>query len=139
MKFSFIKDNSSLQFPSIKSDEIEQVESELGIIFPKELKLFLIEIGYGSFVGEEELDENCVLSPSAIRDFRLRQGSFEAYPNYDEENKLIFFIGWESVPFSIGLTDGEQNAVYNNEKKIASSLEEFLTKIIEDPENFQQD
>ncbi|MFT9818277.1 SMI1/KNR4 family protein [Lysinibacillus sp. NPDC056185] len=139
MKFSFIKDNSSLQFSSIKSDEIEQVESELGIIFPKELKLFLMEIGYGSFVGEEELDENCVLSPSAIRDFRLRQGFFEAYPNYDEENKLIFFIGWESVPFSIGLTDGEQNAVYNNEKKIANSLEEFLTKIIEDPEYFQQD
>ncbi|MFC9539007.1 SMI1/KNR4 family protein [Lysinibacillus sp. NPDC056959] len=139
MKFSFIKNNTNLQFISINSDEVEQVEGELGIVFPKELKIFWAEIGYGSFVGEEELDENCVLSPASIRDFRLRQGFFDAYPKYDEENKLIFFIGWESVPFSIELTDEEQNPVYDNEKKIASSLEEFLSKIVEDPEYFQQD
>ena len=139
MKFSYIKDNSDLQFSKIKSNEVERVEDELGIVFPKELKLFLKEIGYGSFVGEEEFDENCVLSPASIRDFRLRQGFFDAYPSYDEESKLVFFIGWESVPFSIGLTDGELNAVYDNEKKIANSLEEFLLKIIEDPEYFQQD
>ncbi|KOS62216.1 SMI1/KNR4 family protein [Lysinibacillus agricola] len=139
MKFSIMKDNTSLQFTPIKNDEVEQVEGELGIVFPKELKLFLTEIGYGSFVGEEELDENCVLSPASIRDFRFRQGFFDAYPNYDVENKIIFFIGWESVPFSIELTDGEQNAVYDNEKKIANSLEEFLLKIIEDPEYFQRD
>jgi len=139
MKFSFIKDNSDLQFSKIKSNEVERVEDELGIVFPKELKLFLTEIGYGSFVGEEELDENCVLSPASIRDFRLRQGFFDAYPSYDEESKLVFFIGWESVSFSIGLTDGDQNAVYDNERKIANSLEEFLFKIIEDPEYYQQD
>ncbi|WP_197144407.1 SMI1/KNR4 family protein [Lysinibacillus sphaericus] len=123
----------------MKSNEVERVEDELGIVFPKELKLFLTEIGYGSFVGEEELDENCVLSPASIRDFRLRQGFFDAYPSYDEESKLVFFIGWESVSFSIGLTDGDQNAVYDNERKIANSLEEFLFKIIEDPEYYQQD
>ncbi|KOP78436.1 hypothetical protein AMS59_11285 [Lysinibacillus sp. FJAT-14745] len=139
MKFSFIKDNSDLQFSKIKSNEVERVEDELGIVFPKELKQFLTEIGYGSFVGEEELDENCVLSAASIRDFRLRQGFFDAYPSYDEESKLVFFIGWESVPFSIGLTDGEQNAVYDNERMIANSLEEFLFKIIEDPEYYQQD
>lgn len=139
MKFSFIKDNPRFQFVQIKSGEVEQVEDELGIVFPKELKLFFTEIGYGSFIGEDELDENCVLSPAYIRDFRLRQGFFDAYPKYDEGNKLVFFIGWESVPFSIELTDGEQNAVYDNEKKIANSLEEFLLKIIENPEYFQQD
>lgn len=139
MKFSFIKDNTSLQFFPIKSNEVEQVEGELGIVFPKELRFFFAEIGYGPFVGEDELDENCVLSPASIRDFRLRQGFFDAFPSYDEENKLVFFIGWESVPFSIELTDGEQSAVYDNKKKIANSLEEFLSKIIEDPEYFQQD
>lgn len=139
MKFSFIKSNPKLQFVRINSDEVERVEGELDIVFPKELKLFLTELGYGSFVGQDELDENCVLSPESIRDFRLRQGFFEAYPTYDEENKLIFFIGWESVPFSIELTDGEQSPVYDNQKKIASSLEEFLSKITEDPEYFQQD
>lgn len=139
MAFSFIKDNTNLQFFKLKSDEVEQMEGELGIVFPKELKAFLTDIGYGSFVGEDELDENCVLSPAAIRDFRLRQGFFDAYPNYNEENKLVFFIGWESVPFSIELTDSEQNPVYDNEKKIANSLEEFISKIIEDPEYFLQD
>lgn len=72
--------------------ELNKWKGELGIDFPKELKLFLTEIGYGSFVGEDELDENCVLSPELIRDFRLRQGFFEAYPPYDEENKLIFLM-----------------------------------------------
>ena len=139
MKFSFIKNNTNYHFVSIKSDEIEQVESELGIVFPKELKLFLTEIGYGSFVGEDTLDENCVLSPASIRDFRLRQGIFDSYPSYDEGNKLVFFIGWESVPFSIQLTDEELNPIYDNEKKIADSLEEFFGKIIENPEYFQQD
>lgn len=143
MGFPFIKkyinNNPNLQFVPINSNEVEQVEKELGIDFPKELKLFLMEIGYGSFVGEDELDENCVLSPAYIRDFRLRQGIFDGYPNYEEENKLIFFIGWESVPFSIELTDGEQSPVYERQQKIASSLEEFLSKITEDPEYFQQD
>lgn len=36
--------------------------------------------------------KTCVLSPELIRDFRLRQGFFEAYPPYDEENKLIFLM-----------------------------------------------
>ncbi|MEC1180005.1 SMI1/KNR4 family protein [Metasolibacillus meyeri] len=139
MKFSFIKSNPNLQFVRIDGDEVEQVEKELGIVFPTELKLFFADIGYGSFVGEDELDENCVLSPALIRDFRLRQGFFEAYPKYDEENKLIFFIGWESIPFSIELTDGEQSPIYDDQKKIANSLEEFLSKITEDPEYFQQD
>lgn len=65
--------------------ELNKWKGELGIDFPN-------EIGYGSFVGEDELDENCVLSPELIRDFRLRQGFFEAYPPYDEENKLIFLM-----------------------------------------------
>ncbi|MCS1382128.1 hypothetical protein NXZ75_07960 [Lysinibacillus sphaericus] len=48
-------------------------------------------------------------------------------------------IGWDSVPFSIELTDGEQSPVYESQQKIANSLEEFLSKITEDPEYFQQD
>ncbi|TKI61248.1 SMI1/KNR4 family protein [Lysinibacillus mangiferihumi] len=139
MKFAFIKNNTTLQFTPINSDEIEHVEGELGITFPNELKLLLMEIGYGSFIGEDELDENCILSPSSIRDFRLRQGYFEAFPRYDEINKLIFFIGWESVPFSIELTEEQQNPVYNNKNKIANSLEEFLLKISENPEYYQPD
>ncbi len=98
-----------------------------------------MEIGYGSFIGEEELDENCILSPSLIRDFRLRKGYFETYPNYDEKNKLIFFIGWESVPFSIELTEEEHSPIYNNQKQVANSLEEFLLKISEVPEYYQPD
>ena len=43
------------------------------------------------------------------------------------------------MPFPIELTDREQNPIYANEKKIANSLEEFITKIIEEPEYFQQD
>ncbi|UED78783.1 SMI1/KNR4 family protein [Lysinibacillus sp. CD3-6] len=139
MKFSFIKNNTNLQFTPINSGEVEQVEEDLDIAFPNELKVFLKEIGYGSFIGEEELDENCILSPSLIRDFRLRKGYFETYPNYDEKNKLIFFIGWESVPFSIELTEEEHSPIYNNQKQVANSLEEFLLNISEVPEYYQPD
>lgn len=125
MKFSFIKDNPRFQFAPIKSGEVEQVEDELGIVFPKELKLFFTEIGYGSFVGEDELDENCVLSPAYIRDFRLRRGFFDAYPNYDEENKLVFFIGWESVPFSIELSNGEQMLSMITKRRLQTLLKNF--------------
>ncbi|WP_285398090.1 hypothetical protein [Lysinibacillus sp. fls2-241-R2A-57] len=40
MQFSFIKDNPRFQFVPIKSGEVEQVEDELGIVFPKELMFF---------------------------------------------------------------------------------------------------
>lgn len=40
MTFSFMKHNTNLQFFKVKSDEVEQVEGELGIAFPPELKLF---------------------------------------------------------------------------------------------------
>lgn len=139
MKFSFIDDSIRQRFVSVKKDEIQQVECELGIVFPETLALFLTEIGYGSFSGEYELDENCVLSPTFIKDFRLRRGLFDGYPNENEANKLVFFIGWESVPFSIELVAHEQHAIYQNEKKIANSLEAFLLKIIADSECFQPD
>lgn len=136
MKYDFLKDNNQNKFYSVKIEEINELEKELNLKIPKELKDFLLEIGYG-FINGSECNVNRIMDTESIRDFRLRKGDFEFYPDieiYDEyeEGKLIFFEGSESALISIELTDDNSSNIFYYDVKIADSLEEFLIKIQED-------
>ena len=78
----------------MKIEEINELEKELKLNIPKELKDFLLEMGYG-FISGSECNVNRIMDTESIRDFRLRKGDFKFYPDieiYDEyeEDKLIF-------------------------------------------------
>lgn len=135
MSYQFIKENQENSFYPVTENEINEVEKELDIKFPKELVNFYIEVGYG-FIKGSEFNINRIMDPYSVRDFRLRVNDFEFYPDieiYDEfeNNKLIFFEGSESALMSIELNENNSNAVYYYDIQIATSLEEFLRKVEE--------
>ena len=136
MKYDFLKGNNKNKFYPVNIKEIDELEKALKLKVPKVLKDFLLEIGYG-FINGSEGNVNRIMDTDSIRDFRLRKGDFEFYPDieiYDEyeEGKLIFFEGSESALISIELTDNNINNIFYYDIKIANSLDEFLIKIQED-------
>ncbi|OEH56381.1 hypothetical protein AQ616_02360 [Oceanobacillus sp. E9] len=133
MSLDFIKEDQENSFYPVSEYEIEDVETELNLKFPKELVNFYLEIGYG-FIKGSEFNINRIMDPYSIRDFRLRINDFEYYPDIEiyeefENNKLIFFEGSETALISIELNDDRRSPVYYYDIQIANSLEEFLTRI----------
>jgi len=131
------KDSS---FYPVTKEEISEAEQALNLTFPKELKDFYLEVGYGFIKGSGE-NVNRVMDPYSVRDFRLRQNDFEFYQDietYDnyENGKLIFFESDESALISIELCDSERSKIYYYDTVIANSLEEFVKKIQEDDSYF---
>ena len=136
--FGKIKSNPSHQLHPLTKDEIKNSESKLGIIFPKLLREFYLEIGYG-FIGSEVGNINRIMDPESVLDFRLRQNDFEFYPDieiYDEfeEDKMIFFEANESVLISTGFGSDSDNSgkIYYYDEEISKNLGEFLEKLLED-------
>ena len=135
MLFEKINYNDGASFYPIKESEIQNVEKELDIIFPLELRNFYLNIGYG-FLKNSEYNINRIMDPESVRDFRLRKNDFEFYPDIEvyndvEDGKVIFYEVNESTLISIELCDKEKNKIYLYDIKIADSLEEFLDKMLE--------
>ena len=134
MLFEKIKYNDGASFYPTKESEIQNVEKELDIIFPLELRNFYLNIGYG-FLKNSEYNINRIMDPESVRDFRLRKNDFEFYPDIEvyndvEDGKVIFYEVNESTLISIELCDKEKNKIYLYDIKIADSLEEFLDKML---------
>lgn len=133
MKYDFLKEENENKFYQVKIEEINELEKILKLNIPKELKDFLLEVGYG-FINGSEYNVNRIMDTDSIRDFRLRKGDFKFYSDieiYDEyeDGKLIFFEGSESAFISIEFTDVNTSNIFYYDAKIADSLEEFLIKI----------
>ncbi|PAF23099.1 hypothetical protein CHH49_00625 [Terribacillus saccharophilus] len=136
MSFELVKNNKENKFHPVSREEIEEIERDLNLILPIELRIFYLEVGYG-FVNGSEFNINRIMDPYSIRDFRQRVNDFEFYPDieiYDEfeDQKLIFFEANESALLSIDLGKNNENPIYYYDTKIADSLKDFLKKIEED-------
>ena len=134
--FEEIKSNPLNKFYPLTRDKIKKSESKLGIMFPKLLREFYLEIGYG-FIGSEVGNINRIMDPESVLDFRLRQNDFELYPDieiYDEfeEDKMIFFEANESALISIGFGSDNSGKIYYYDEEISKNLAEFLEKLSED-------
>ena len=120
------------KFYAVESSRITEAQTELGIIFPKDLKCFYEEIGYG-FLSSRMDNFNRIMDPNSICEFRQRDGQFandpelEMYVNY-ERDRLIFFEVCEGYFLSIGFAKRNNGKIYSGSKMIANSLEEFLIK-----------
>lgn len=140
MGFKFIKNQVGNQFFPVKEEEVEKVESTLGLRFPNELRNFLLEVGFG-FLRKSEYNINRIMGPASIRDARLKINDYKFYPDIEvyeelEHEKLIFFEANESALLLIELSDNKNNAIYYDEIKIADSLEEFLRKVMVDDQYY---
>ena len=134
--FEEIKSSPLNQFYPLTRDKIKESESKLGIMFPKLLREFYLEIGYG-FIGSKVGNINRIMDPASVLDFRLRQNDFEFYPDieiYDEfeKDKIVFFEANESAPISIGFGSDNSGKIYYYDEEISKNLTEFLEKLSED-------
>ncbi|WP_412095129.1 SMI1/KNR4 family protein [Bacillus haynesii] len=129
--FNFIK-NSHHEFYELKENDLIKAEDRLGFLFPKELKEFYLEIGYG-FINGNNNAINRFLDPATIADITLREDIYEFDPDldgiYEDENKLVFYEVNEGVYVTLDLNDSDKSPVFFFDKKIADSLEEFIKKV----------
>ncbi|EMI9091007.1 MULTISPECIES: SMI1/KNR4 family protein [Bacillus] len=136
-----IKSNQTPIFYPLPKEEIAEAGDLLKIQFPKELKHFFEEIGYG-FLSTNRNLINRFMDPISVADFRLRQDIYEHNPNLDDtddEESLVFFeiteISFLTIKFKEENELG-QCPIYSEDEKIADSLEEFLIKMDENPDYY---
>ncbi|MBC1362569.1 SMI1/KNR4 family protein [Listeria welshimeri] len=135
MSYEYLINNNKNVFYPVSLDEIKEVEKELAVNIPEELKNFFINVGYG-FIKGSKYNINRIMDPYSIRDFRLKQNDYEFFPDidiYDDLiDELVFFEANETAMISIKISEKTKNEIYYDEFKIANSLEEFLEKISKD-------
>ncbi|AJI11159.1 SMI1/KNR4 family protein [Bacillus cereus] len=136
-----IKSNQPPILYPLPKEEIAEAEDLLKMQFPKELKRFYEEIGYG-FLNTNRNLINRFMDPISVADFRLRQDIYEHNPNLDDtddEESLVFFeiteISFLTIKFKEENELG-QCPIYSENIKIADSLEEFLIKMDENPDYY---
>ncbi|MED3581309.1 SMI1/KNR4 family protein [Bacillus thuringiensis] len=128
-------------FYPLPKEEIAEAEDLLKMQFPKELKRFYEEIGYG-FLKTNKTLINRLMDPFSVVDFRLRQDIYEYNPNLDDvddDESLVFFevseISFLIIKFKQENELG-QCPIYYGSTKIADSLEEFLIKMEGNPDYY---
>ena len=72
MKYDFVKNHIDLY--KVSQSDLEDVENELEIIFPNELRVFLLQQGCGFIKGGGGF--NRIMHPFSIRDIRLKADCF---------------------------------------------------------------
>ena len=137
--FETIANYKGNKFYKVKANSIEAAQESLGIVFPKDLIEFYKQVGYG-FLKSENDNFNRIMDPESVAEFRLRTGQFANYSDLDiydayERDRLVFFEICEGCYISIGFTKSNSGKIYYGKKRVANSLDEFLTKYQND-ENF---
>lgn len=138
--FEKFKNNSKNSFYPVKDGSIEEVEAEMNLKLPKELKTFYKEIGYGFFARKGRFNINRLMDPFSICDFRLQKddiGFYVAdrviYEPYEKFSLYFFEVG-ESMFFSIELNNENKQRIFMYDIPIANSLYEFCERMSEDDE-----
>ena len=101
-KFPFIGPVGNF-FSPVNSNEIEQAEKLIGFEFPKALKEFWLEIGYGCLSvdvkGEDSDLDNYVMQPSMIANIILRKDESEEADVVILSDVLDEFLEEGDIPF----------------------------------------
>ena len=112
--------------------DIKRLEERLKIQMPSELKHFLVNVGSGElFAGlpEEDIDGLFSSKRDLAREYLISY-------------HLLAFVDFSELSYLFISLDEEQgkNAIYYaTDTKIASSLEEFVERIIKEPDYFIED
>ena len=154
------EDNISEEKPHyfIKADsdidnDIKRLEERLKIQMPLELKHFLVNVGSGElFAGlpDEYIGQYIFLDVQSILGVYYKEedidGLFSSKRALAREHlinyHLLAFVDFSELSFLFISLDEEQgkNAIYYAiDTKIASSLEEFVERIIKEPDYFMEE
>lgn len=133
--FEKIINNEANIFYPLDVTKIAKAEKKMKVKFPKELRDFYEQVGYGFISdGTHDCGINRLIDPLGCADIRLRESYYECdsdlemYESY-EKKSIIFFEFLEGTYGSIGIKDGK---IYYASQLLADSLTEFLEKMSED-------
>lgn len=136
------------KFTPLSREKINEQEKRLGYMFPNELRELYIQIGYGVLGVHNSDFLNMIMSPSNVVDFILGEGIFEnSYCRQDVnlQTKMVFFDTGDSVYLCLDLEkrniEGICPVVYSSGMEyvyMAKSLDEFLRKMDEDPNYYDE-
>jgi hypothetical protein len=141
-KFDFLKSNiedlsacnglkSRHTFYNINEEEIIEAEQTMNRRFPKELRNFYLEIGYGFFCKDDTTRTNRIMHPNDIALYYVNDSEYEYVDKeiYGEQELIFFDLGGEGDFLTINIAsenkDGKCEILYFG-RKIASSLLNFL-------------
>lgn len=138
--FESVKTNPNNTFYPVKPDTIRTAESNMGIIFPETLTQFYLTVGYG-FLETHKHNINRIMDPGSVEEFHLGTGQFqnseevEIFGEYAKD-KLIFFEVHESLFLSIGITRLNKGKIYYYDEPIATDLNEFFERYLNNEDYF---
>lgn len=139
-RFDFIKSNRH-KLMNLTVNDIESAESRLGFSFPKELRFFYEDVGYGFIKGNTHMAFNRFIDPDSVADIYLREDIYESDPDLDsfDENDLVFFEINEGLYLTVNRQDSDfdENPVYYFEDKLFDSISEFLSHLDKNPDYLQ--
>ena len=129
-----IKNNKKMIFYPVSIDEINNAEKQMNRQFPKSIKQFYLEIGWGFFEDESKSFINLLMSPSDIADFYCANGNYVYAEEREflEENEFVFFEVDAECHITLNLEDDVEEGIYFGTDKIADSLFDFVSKMSED-------
>ncbi|MBA4548722.1 SMI1/KNR4 family protein [Thermoactinomyces intermedius] len=125
------------EFYPVGKREMEAAEKRLNRKFPKELREFYLQIGYGfMWTVKDRMSINRIMDPDSVADLLLGENVYEDYylaDEFAEEPQLFpFFEVGDDIMISLDLsleTDNGNHPVDYTGLKVANSLEEFLRKL----------
>lgn len=120
-------------FYKVSTEEIQEAENRIAFEFPKELKEFYSQIGYGFICKDDTSHTNRLTFPEDIADRILYKGDIYDYLQDEDEwleDELPFFnLDGEDGWITIKLSGQDKDSIFYFGEKIAQSLEEFLIKM----------
>jgi antitoxin YxxD len=115
--------------------EVEEAEHRLNRTFPKELREFYLQIGYGFMCIHQKTFDNRIMDPDSLADLILGEDIWEDYDLMEEigEPHLFpfFFLGNDDLIF-FDLSQETREGIHPVDYGrviIAESLEDFLRKL----------
>lgn len=121
--------NNKHAFYKVTNVDIIVAEQQLGHPFPKDLKDFFKNVGYGFLCCDDKDSIDRLMDPKSIADFMSGNASEEDryVIEYCKQEKQIPFL--EIGDGAYVTMDLRRGRVYYFENVIANSLEEFLDKM----------
>jgi antitoxin YxxD len=124
------------KFYPVGKREVEEAEQRLNRTFPKELREFYLQIGYGFMCFHQKTFDNLIMGPHSIADLILGEDIWEDYDLVEEiaEDPHLFpffFLGNDDLIF-FDLSQETREGIHPVDYAgviIAESLEDFLRKL----------
>ena len=129
-----IKNDEKMIFYPVPIEAIDSAEKQMKRQFPESIKQFYLNVGWGFFEDESKSFINLLMSPSDIADFYCAKGNYVYAEEREflEEYEFVFFEVDANCHITLNLVDNVEEGIYFGTDKIAESLLEFLTRMSED-------